>query len=366
MIIELDKFLKSQNIDKSRYYYEIMEIVNTMVDNDFFIEKNKVYLTTSGVEKLQNNLHVNTPKKDIEYVLEVKKILGKDYVRFPDIYNLLDLSRKSLNEIPNIAIYEIGNNTSTSLKLILKDDIPKLYDYATPNLKLQLKPLKYVKFKYDSESLEIIDVITFNSYKIEIYKKNDKYYIPVSILWGLFPQYKRKIKWICKNDGDIEYLITDELFNRDRKYIKISDLPLLYNKAVEKGTLDTKVYDNLKLFINEILVYANNHNIIHLNPIDTQSSKDTNSIISPEFKNSLPNHNIIDLSQIINIYPISLTEKEKIKTILTPIVDKFVNNICDILVQYTQLVINSNCKNQTDNKPTPLQSTATQLDVDEI
>ena len=95
-------------------------------------------------------------------------------------------------------------------------------------------------------------------------------------------------------------------------------------------------------------MYANNHNIIHLNPIDTQSSKDINSGISTVFKNSLPNHNIIDLSQIINTYPISLTEKEKIKTILTPIVDKFVNNVCDILVQYVQLVTNSNSTNQTD------------------
>lgn len=70
-MLTVDKYIKQRNLNKSDVYFDIMAVINTLnTETDYFIDKNNMYLTDSGIEKIDTAL---MNKLDIKYDKTDKK-----------------------------------------------------------------------------------------------------------------------------------------------------------------------------------------------------------------------------------------------------------------------------------------------------
>mgnify|MGYP000854672458 CR=1 FL=1 len=274
-MIELDALLKKCKVPKSTIYFELLSVINDMDSTECFVENGKVYLTDRGITKLQSHFpkelgnNSAIPLSSTSSIeLKTRKILGKEYVQLPHIYTSLGLSNITLQRIINkhknmFTIYRGIDDTRTDIQYIYVNDVPKLYECASDQVKYKLLPLLNVTFVNDP-TIEIVDIKTIDNVCFEVYKHDNKYYVLLTQLLIYLNITRYKFMLYLDNINDSTYT-TDAFSNFDRIYVNLS---CLYNFVSDINTFDQLDTDKLYKLYDEFKIYVNVQN-----PLTTISSK---------------------------------------------------------------------------------------------
>lgn len=272
-MLTVDKYIKQRNLNKSDVYFDIMAVINTLnIETDYFIDKNNMYLTDSGIEKidtaLMNKLDIKydkTDKKSKNDFLYTYSILGVERVKLIDISKYLDIVRESLyrdlyykTKTDIFTLYA----SNTSVMFIKKDDIP-LYTFRS-RFK-QAKKLKDIEYVHNNDALNVINCIDYKDDIFYIYEKDGIHYISLSDFTKYTVKYANKYFYTKEIK---EYMLQDtQLFNAPRMFVSVNNLDTLAEYLINSGSNKIKeCADDIDQFVQYVKsLYVNENNISNCN-----------------------------------------------------------------------------------------------------